>query len=183
MDKETLRLLKLRIGRTAVGASTAHNMGPAGTVKAAREFLQGLDLRGFRVKTEAAFLRRLDAETNALAAALPSTAQHWGSARKFLNIFLRNCAYNRFICAEYQFDALELWMEVPLDSHVATGLRGEPEGMQLRRWKSVIGLTRIESDALQGVAATVARRKGIARVHLDVHYWNGEHTIKAGAGR
>ncbi|TCG01090.1 hypothetical protein BZM26_10100 [Paraburkholderia strydomiana] len=179
MDKHTLKLLTARIGRTAVGASTAHNMGPAGTVKAAREFLQELDLRAFRVRTEAAFLKRLDAKTNDLAASLPPSAQHWGSARKFLNIFIRNCAYNRFVCEEFGLDALEPWTEVPLDSHVATGLKGEQEGAHLRRWESVVGLTRINSDALQAVALAVAKRKGINRVHLDVHYWNGPHTIKS----
>jgi len=97
----------------------------------------------------------------------------------FLNIFLRNCAYNRFVCEEFGLDKLEPWMEVPLDSHVATGLKSEQEGAHLRRWKSVIGLTRIDSDALQAVALKVAMRKGINRVHLDVHYWNGPHTIKS----
>jgi hypothetical protein len=76
MDEQTLKLLAMRAGRTAVRASTAHNMGPAGTLQAARAFLQELDLRVSRVQSEKAFLRLLDEQTEALAAALPSSVQH-----------------------------------------------------------------------------------------------------------
>ncbi|BEG74221.1 hypothetical protein [Achromobacter xylosoxidans] len=176
MNKETLEKLKARTARAAVGASTAHKMGPKGTIAAAREFLQGVNLRKFgNAKTERAYFRLLDAETTALQNALPRTAQHWGSARKFLNIFLRNCAYNKYLCSEYALDTIEQWMEVPLDSHVASGLREQPEGAELVRWRTVIGLTPEESAILQEVASRIANREGIARVHLDVHYWNGPH--------
>ena len=176
MNKETLEKLKARTARTAVGASTAQKMGPKGTITAAREFLQGVNLRKFgAAKTERTYFRLLDAETIALRNALPRTAQHWGSARKFLNIFLRNCAYNKYLCGAYGLDAIEQWMEVPLDSHVASGLKQQPEGTELPRWRTVIGLTPEESAVLQEVASRIANREGIARVHLDVHYWNGPH--------
>lgn len=176
MNSETLEKLKARTARTAVGASTAQKMGPKGTINAAREFLQGVNLRKFgAAKTERTYFRLLDAETIALQNSLPQDAQHWGSSRKFLNIFLRNCAYNKYLCAAYGLDTIEQWMEVPLDSHVASGLKEQPEGAELPRWKTVIGLTPEESAILQDVASRIASREGIARVHLDVHYWNGPH--------
>jgi hypothetical protein len=183
VDKETLKLLRKRVGRTAVGPSTARGMGPAGTIQSARTYLQELDLKAFAIKTQTAFHRRLDSETDSLIAALPKSARHWGSARKFLNIFIRNCAYNRFLCDAYGLAQLEQWMEVPLDSHVAKGLRLEPEGENLPRWRTVIDLSRAESDVWQSVALKVATRKGIERVHLDLHYWNGAHTLRARWGR
>ena len=112
--------------------------------------------------------------------ALPQNAQHWGSARKFFNIYVRGALYNQYLCQHFDLSALEPWLEVPLDSHVAKGLRGEPEGKGLPRWNTVIGLTRQDSDAYQAVASEVAERKGFARVHLDVIYWRGDHML---AGR
>ncbi len=76
MDKSALQLLTVRLGRTAVGAPTEHNMGAAGTLEAARGFLQELDVRGFRVNTKEAFLRISDAKTNDLAAPVPPSTRH-----------------------------------------------------------------------------------------------------------
>jgi hypothetical protein len=102
--------------------------------------------------------------------------RHWGSARKFLNIFIRNCAYNRFLCEAYQLDQVEQWMEVPLDSHVASGLiDAMPKGVSLPRWRTVIGLNPEISDIWQAAAQAVADKEGCYRVHLDVLFWNGEH--------
>ena len=62
-------------------------------------------------------------------------------------------------------------MEVPLDSHVGKQLRGCPAGKDLPDWKRVIGLGSETSTKFQKVATTVARRKGVTRVDLDVYYW------------
>lgn len=179
MNKNMLRLLQERLGRTAIGASTARGMGPVGTIQAARSFLQACDLRSIKANTPQAYRRRLDELTDALIERLPVDAQHWGSARKFVNIFLRNCAYNRFMCEAYRLDRVEAWMEVPLDSHVAAGLKHDALeanlDLTLPRWKTVIGLTPELSDSWQTVAHAIAQRGGIHRVHLDVRYWNGAH--------
>jgi len=152
-------------------------MGPAGTIPIAREFLTSFDLKRVRADTARVFRNRLDAATEGLRLALPENAQHWGSARKFFNIYVRGALYNQYLCEHFDLSALEPWLEVPLDSHVAKGLRGEREGNGLPRWKTVIGLTRQESDAYQAVASEVAARKGFARVHLDVIYWRGDHLL------
>ncbi|MEF3062898.1 hypothetical protein V4C85_24025 [Ralstonia solanacearum] len=175
MNEKMLSLLQTRVGRTAVGASTARGMGPAGTIEAARKFLQTFDLASAKANTSSAYRRCLDAATDDLVAALPAEARHWGSARKFFNIFMRNCAYNRFLCEAYRLDTIEPWMEVPLDSHVAKGLKIEAArcGAVVPRWSTVIGLSPEVSDHWQAVAQSVAERQGIHRVHLDVVFWNG----------
>ncbi len=180
MDKKMLSLLQTRVGRTAVGASTARSMGPVGTIGAARQFLQTFDLRAVKANTSSAYRRCLDAATDDLIAALPADGRHWGSARKFFNIFIRNCAYNRFLCEAYRLDKVEPWMEVPLDSHVAKGLKiaAADYGAAAPRWSTVIGLKPEVSDRWQTIAQSVAERNGIYRVHLDVVYWNGAHLRK-----
>lgn len=176
-NKKLTAMLQRRLGRTAVGASTARGMGPKGTIPAARAFLQSLDLRRFNVKTAAAYRRRLDEVTVELQAQLPGAARdYWGAARKFLNIFLRDCAYNRFISEAYDLARLEPWMEVPLDSHVAKGIKAEqPSGYTLPRWRTVIRLMPEESDIWQDAARQIAAADGLAPVHLDLRYYNGDH--------
>ena len=184
MDKLLLERLQKRMAGTAVGPATARGMGPAGTIQASRAFLASLDLASVRSKVEWRFRRNLDAATEELQRSLPRGAQHWGSARKFLNIFLRNCLYSRYMAHEYQLDVLEPWLELPLDSHVAKGLRKEEGGrVALPRWKTVVGLDRSTSDQYQQFASQVAAGMNMHRVHLDVVYWRGDHMQKQAAPR
>ena len=174
MNTELITALLRRTASISVGPSTARNMGPRGTVGAARDYLAGLDLRKFNKKTEKEFLASLNAATVAFVKHLPSGAKRWGSARKFLNIFLREVIYNRFLCEHYNLYCIEPWLELPLDSHVAEGLREESGGHSLPRWKTVIGLDSETNHQYQELAAKVAKTKNIHRVHLDVLYWRRE---------
>jgi hypothetical protein len=146
-------------------------MGSQGTIPAARSYLQGVGLRRFAKRSEAAFLRELEAATNELRCSLPSDARHWGSSRKFLNIFLRGCLYNQYICNAYELQRIEPWLEVPLDSHVAKGLKRQAGRGALPQWKTVIGLTPAQSAAYQCYASDLAHREGVSRVHLDLKFW------------
>lgn len=171
MKEHYLDLLQRRIGSTSVGPSTARGMGPAGTIPAARRFLQKLEIDRFVQRSESAFRAELDAATLELRKALPKGAKNWGSARKFLNIFLRNCAYNKYLCAKHQLEKIESWLEVPIDSHVAKGLKSEGKRGDLPRWHTVIRLTPEENATYQEFALSFAQREGVLRVHLDVKYW------------
>ncbi len=171
MNKQYLQLLQKRIGSTSVGPSTARGMGPAGTIQAARKYLQGVDISRFVKRNESAFQSELETATSELKKALPKGAQHWGSARKFLNIFLRNCTYNRYVCEQHRLEKIESWLEVPIDSHVVKGLKKEGRRGDLPRWKTVVGLTPGEHSAYQTFASEVAEREGVLRAHLDVKYW------------
>jgi hypothetical protein len=172
-DKLPEKLLRYMLEREAsisIGASTARGMGK-GTVKVAQDFLKKLDLCRFvqESASETAFGRYLDGTTKRFSKELPS--ESWGAARKFLNIFLRGALYNRFLCDHYALIALEPFLEVPLDRSVATGLREEEGGGSLPRWRTIVGLSKDDSDEYQKFASKVSQQKGYARVHLDVCYF------------
>lgn len=174
MKPELIKALHRRIASTSIGASTARGMGPGGTVPAARRFLADLSLARFRCRSAGSFQRTLDRVTDEYVKELPRGARHWGSARKFLNIFLRHVVYSRYLCEEYRLAHIVPWLEVPLDSHTALGLRGERGGSSLPRWRTVIGLDAATSRRYQDFAAEVASRMGCERVHLDLLYWRRE---------
>lgn len=174
MNTELITALLRRTASISVGPSTARNMGPRGTVGAARDYLAGLDLRKFDKKTEKEFLISLNTATVAFVKHLPLDAKWWSSARKFLNIFLRDVIYNRFLCEHYNLYRIEPWLELPLDSHVAKGLREESGGHSLPPWTAVIRLDSETNHQYQELAAKIAKTKNIHRVHLDVLYWRRE---------
>ncbi len=177
MNKELIDALRRRVASTSVGPSTARKMGPKGTIKTAREYLAGLKLESFKRKTEGEFRVVLDNATSRFVGHLPKGAKHWGAARKFLNIFLRGAVYNRFLCKRYNLYGIEPWLELPLDSHVAKGLRKEEGGENLPIWKTVIGLDRDVNQEYQEFATEVAKGKNTYRVHLDVLYWRREFVV------
>jgi len=171
MKKEDLRLLHNRTAYFCIGASTLWNQGAKGVLKKAREHLKGINLKKFSKKTRKEFQRVLDKETEVLKNALPRGARNWGAARKALNIFLRDVLYNYHLSTEYKLRPIEKWLEVPLDSFVATALTKTREGKDLPRWKTIKHLTKEDSESYQEVANLVAKRKGTRRVHLDLHFF------------
>lgn len=170
-NDQFLTLLQKKIAGASVGPSTARGMGPKGTIAAARKFLSGIDLSTFSKPTKEGFDRRLDSATGSFLRALPKGGNHWGSCRKFLNIFLRDVVYNRHLASQYKLTKIEPWLELPLDSHVANGLRGESDGADLPRWKTVIGLTPTDNRVYQDFALQVAKTEGTNRIHLDLRYF------------
>jgi hypothetical protein len=179
VEPELLRRVREREASVSIGASTARGMAPD-TVKVAREFLRYLDLERFVVKSEEGFLRRLDEATDKCAGELPRRSSNdpanWGGARKFINIFLRGALYNRFLCDHYHLRIIERFLEVPLDKSVAIGLRRIAGADSLPPWSTIIRLKRSVSAKYQEFARRVAKRKGIARVHLDLWYYRHDQS-------
>ena len=175
MNKDCISLMQRRIARGSIGPSTLRGMGPKGTIEQTRMYLCKIDLRDFKTRSGKGFNQVLDHYTSLLKRKLPKGAQHFGSARKALNIFLRDVNYNRFLCDHYNLHRLEPWLELPLDSHVAKGLKLEPEGKELSRWAGVIHLKPVVNMEYQYVAKKVADCLGMHRVHLDLMYWRGSH--------
>src|SRR5262249_47184715 len=95
--KDFLAAIQARTARVSIGASTARGRGNKGAVMAARSFLCTLNLREFGITKASTFAARLNRTTWRLAAALPRRCQRWGLARKFLNIFLRDCLYTKYL--------------------------------------------------------------------------------------
>lgn len=171
MEFDFIEMLKARTASAAIGASAARKMGPKGTIATVRSYLASINIEDFNVNTPDLFKEQLDKKTNELLNQLPKEAQHWGSCRKFLNLYLRDVLYSQGLTEHFKNLHLIGWLEVPLDSHVARGLRGEHDGRSIPRWTTVIGLTPEMSEKYQNFALATARAKGTDRVHLDLIYW------------
>lgn len=166
---------------STIGPSTLRNQGVPGVIKVVREFLTGIDLHEFQAKDEKRFLQELNAQTKRLMEILQRLREqlhhkeeYWGSARKALNLFLRDLCYNRFLCERYDFAHMEGWMEIPLDSYIAHNLRDKFGKMELKPWDGLINLKPEVSDKYQKCALKLAKELDITRVHLDMILWMRE---------
>ena len=181
MNKEMpdIHLIQERIANISIGASTLRNMGAKGMVKSARKYLEELDLTALRKVGESKFTHWLDDRTEELRKCFPEDAQHWGAARKAINVFLENALYDRFLSKEYGLDALEGVLEIPLDSQTAKGLKKDledPKGNRLTshtlpEWDSIKRLKPEVSRKFQDCANEVAQAEQTSRIYLDLKYW------------
>jgi hypothetical protein len=177
---EFLRAVQSRTARVAIGASTVRGRGNKGTVAASRQFLRSLPVQRFALDDPSRFVAELDRTTDDLCAALPRNAQHWGLARKILNIFLRDCLYTTYLAEAYRLKHVERFLELPLDSITAGQLQRAAGRGALPRWPGVRHVTPDISARFQAVAAKEARDRKIARIHLDALWWSaGRDTDKA----
>lgn len=159
------------VAETAVGPSALRNQGSPGVVSATRSSLKAADLARWSVLSKRAFTALLDIETDRLKKRLPRGARNWGTARKALNLFLRDVLYHRVLCRTYRLSRLEPWLEVPLDSYVAEAIRRELPNANLPRWPGVKYLEPEVSIVFQAAAASIAAKECTARVHLDLRWW------------
>jgi hypothetical protein len=173
-----------RIFLTSVGTTAARSMGK-GIIENVRDFwrkqypdfLKKMEA----VKTQKQFQRLLNATTQQMCDQFPQSdainGNRWGSARKFLNLLLRELLYNQFVSQHLQFNRFEDWLEVPLDSHVAEGINNDcnkhnfTHRFQLPKWDAIIRLDSETSEKYQTAALEIAAIKKTKRVHLDVFYW------------
>jgi len=171
-----IALMQRRVVNGAIAGTTLRKQGAAGVVGAVREYLYEVDLSRFVHKTEKRFLDYLDSCTNELKRALPKNAQHWGTARKSLNLLLMLSFYNRYLCDTYSLYAIEHHLEIPLDSDVAKGLtlRAARVDKELPRWNGIKRLQPSESTEFQSCARKLARSMGVARIHLDLIFWRSK---------
>jgi hypothetical protein len=164
MNSKTIEYLRRRTAELAIGNSTLRNQGAPGVAKAARDFLANVDLKTFSANSAQVFFEILDGATADLVQVLPQGARNWGTARKALNIFLRDCLYNQFLCSHYAINHIHPWLEVPLDSYVANGLRRTSYGSELPNWTTITRLKHEYSDRYQEVAGKVAEKIRCNRV-------------------
>jgi hypothetical protein len=175
-----LEAFQSRAARISVGASTVRGRGNSGVVSASRRYLRQLDLGMFGQPTESSFVKNLDTATEALLNALPRRAQHWGLARKVINIFLRDCLYTTYLDAAFGLRKNEPYFELPLDSITATHLKRAAGRGKLPAWPGVKHLTKSLSAEFQKAAAAEAARRGIPRIHLDAIWWSVSRDKDAG---
>ena len=168
-----------RTARIAVGASTVRGLRVKGVVAAARAFLRKIELKQFGVRDAKAFASRLDITTEQLRKALPRGAQHWGIARKVLNIFVRDALYNVYLRDAYHLDRVEAFLEVPLDSITAKQLKKAAGRRGLPKWVGVKYVTPAFNSLFQANAAQLAAERSVARVHLDAYWWSASRDAVA----
>lgn len=166
-----LRIMQRSVAVTAIGPSSLRNQGAPGVIAAAREYLATLDLSIFGTGDDRHFRSQLDIDTTSLLQALPKKAGHWGAARKAANLFLRDALYNHYLASAYNLPRIEAWLEIPLDSAVARGLSKECGKAELPVWPGLKGLTPSISSQFQLFAESIAKKRGLARVHLDIYLW------------
>lgn len=161
-------LIKTHLATVAIGPSALRNQGAPGIIEIARQFLSSLDFSPYNTSNPQHFATQLDVDTNRLIHAWPLKGRSWGAARKALNLFLRDAIYNHWfhndLSKAYDF------LEIPLDSYVATNLKTEYSG-QLPRWRQIKTLTPDESILFQNAALELAKLRGINRVDLDIVLW------------
>lgn len=122
MKNEFLKHIQNRVAETCVGASSLRNQGAGGVLEVVRAYFATMPLDMFATPTEERFLVVLNNETEKLRCSLPKGAQNWGTARKAINLFLRDALYNRYLSEHYGLDRIEAFLEIPLDGDVAGAL-------------------------------------------------------------
>lgn len=178
-DSTFLLQIHKRISIISVGASALRNQGASGIIKIARDYFFQIDIDEFvrALETKCTYNLFLNEHTEGLISNFPENGKSWGAARKGLNLFFREIAYNKFFSDYYDFprDFVEFnekfnFLEVPLDRDVALSIYNETD-MILPKWKSIKTLTQESSDLYQVAANKIAESEKTARVNLDLKYW------------
>jgi hypothetical protein len=171
MNHDFTQRVQNYVAETAIGSSAPRNQGAKDVIKTAREYMKSIELAGFVTDGPYAFLKKLDWHTEKLRRLFRPQAQHWGAARKALNLFLMDSCHNRHLYSHYGLSKIEQWLEVPLESFVAKGLRRDLPASSLPKWNSIKALRQPQSNAFQEAAKLLAASRGVARVHLDLYYF------------
>lgn len=169
------------VATEAVGPSTLRSQGAKGMVRISQQYFSSLDLRRFSTTKANAFADQLNQATEELRLKYPRGGRNWGSARKPLNIFLRNAFYNQFLCERYRLTRSIVFYEVPLDSIVAAQLRELDTQHLLPRWPGVKYLDPKINETFQSFLLHLASQHKLHRVHLDVILWQRlGHSLSSG---
>ena len=162
--------LQRKVAFTAIGPSALRGQGK-GVLRASQNFLAQISLTKIPKLSKRKFQSWLEHQTTLLLDNLPIKNRPWGAARKAINLFLRDALYNKYLSKKFDLQLIEKWLEVPLDSVVAKGLKLNGDRGELPIWPGLKNLTREVSEDFQVFASKQARLKGIARGHLDMYLW------------
>lgn len=165
-----LDILQKKTAVSAIGPSALRNQG-VGVLKVAQEYCGNIDLYAIVRKNRNIFNKILDKHTKRLLDKFPVKTKPWGTARKAINLFLRDALYNKYLSEEYKLKSIEEYLEIPLDSATARGLKKIGSKRELPPWPGLILLTKHQSDLFQEFAQKIADRKKLIRVHLDMYLW------------
>jgi len=170
IEKEFIRIVQQKVAVSAVGPSALRGQG-VGVLHATQAVLQELDFFRIPDNSNKEFVKWLDQKTNIILRRLPVENNPWGAARKALNLFLRDVFYNRYLYTNSNIQNVENWLEIPLDSAVAKGLKQNDLLGTLPKWPGLKHLSKKVSNKYQTIALKIAQSKDISRVHLDMIFW------------
>lgn len=165
-----IKTLRRKVAFTAIGPSALRGQGK-GVLRASQDFLAQMSLARIPKSSAKRFQHWLDRQTELLLNSLPIKNRPWGAARKAINLFLREALYNKYLSEQFKLQSIESWLEVPLDSAVAKGLRLNSKRGELPLWPGLKNLEANVSEVFQAFASKQANLKGFARVHLDMYLW------------
>ncbi|MBL7205833.1 MAG: hypothetical protein ISS63_16130 [Desulfobacteraceae bacterium] len=162
--------LQRQVAVLSVGPSALRGQGK-GVLAATQKFLSRVSLARLPKSNPIRFESWLDRQTNRLLDTLPLKSRPWGAARKAINLYLRDALYNQYLCRRFRMNRVESWLEIPLDSAVARGLKQASQRGELPSWPGLKGLTKSVSNQYQEFASELSNRMNIERVHLDIYLW------------
>ena len=170
LKKNFILTMQRKMATTAIGPSALRRQGK-NILKASQSFLAKISLARIPKSGEKQFKQWLNRQTGRLLVNLPVKNRPWGAARKAINLFLRDALYNQYLNRTYRLNKIEKWLEIPLDSAVAKGLKSWAGRGNLPRWPGLKHLDAAESTKFQKFALCEARTCKISRVHLDMYLW------------
>ena len=165
-----IKTLRRKVAFTAIGPSALRGQGK-GVLRASQDFLAQMSLARVPKSSSKRFQHWLDRQTELLLDSLPIKNRPWGAARKAINLFLRDALYNQYLSKQFKLQSTESWLEVPLDSAVAKGLKLQSNRDEFPRWPELKNLEPNVNEGFQVFASKRANLKKVARVHLDMYLW------------
>lgn len=163
--------LQKHVAQACLTSSSLRNQGGAGVLASARLILGRCRLSLFAEK--ACFFERLDARTNYLRKKLPAKCQHFGTARKALNLFIRDCFYNQYLCRRYKLKAISHLLELPMDKDAYVFLAARHS--DIPKWVGIKRMSKRDHQKYQAAALATARQLNTFRVHLDILSWRAKY--------
>lgn len=174
MRDDFMRAIQRKVAVSAIPASAMRGQGARGVVRAARDYVTEISLDAIKGLHNDAFDSWLDDQTESLRKQLPRGAKGFGTARKAMNLFLRDALYNQYLSQHYDLNAVEERLEIPLDSITAAELVKRDKSGVRDPWPGVRRVSAKLSNKYQSLARAIGESEGIARVHLDAYWWAAE---------
>lgn len=168
--KDFITTIQRKVAYSAIGPSALRGQGK-GVLQTSQEFLAHMSLARVPKSSFKGYQLWLNRQTEMLLNIYPIKNRPWGASRKAINLFLRDALYNKYLSKKFRLQLIETWLEIPLDSAVAKGLKSCSNLGELPIWPGLKNLKPNVSECFQAFASKQSFLKGIARVHLDMYLW------------
>jgi hypothetical protein len=171
--KSLVELHRERISKTCIGSNSTRGNLKEGGLNIIRQNLHRIvkldDL--VRSGSEEKFKSLLDSYTSKLKQKLgnPVKHEHWGLCRKAINLYLRDCYYNKIINEHFKLDKIAAYLETPIDSLAMKSLWKYTTSVK----KSTIKrLNKITHQEWQKAATLLSKANGLPyRVDADLEIY------------